>query len=68
MMISERTDGPIDGAPVRLYPLDGAKNVGDDWIEVNTIADGTFVITIQTSFWWPAITSSKPPDSPTPAA
>ena len=44
MMISERTGGPIDGAPVRLYPLDGAKNVGDDWIEVNTIADGTFVV------------------------
>ena len=44
MMISERTGGPIDGAPVRLYPLDGANNVGLDWIEVNTIADGTFVV------------------------
>ena len=44
MMISERTGGPIDGAPVRLYPLDGAKNVGLDWIEVNTTADGTFVV------------------------
>ena len=44
MMISERTDGPIVGAPVRLYPLDGANNVGDDWIEVKTTADGTFVV------------------------
>ena len=31
MMISERTGEPIDGAPVRLYPLDGAYNVGLDW-------------------------------------
>ena len=44
MMISGRTDGPIDGAPVRLYPLDDASDVGDDWIEVNTTADGTFVV------------------------
>ena len=44
MMISERTGGPIDGAPVRLYPLDDTNNVGLDWIQVNTIADGTFVI------------------------
>ena len=44
MMTSERTGGLIDGAPVRLYPLDDTNNVGDDWIQVNTIADGTFVI------------------------
>ena len=41
-MTSERPGGdPIDGAPVRLYPLDGEDAVGDDWIQVNTIADGT---------------------------
>ena len=44
MMISGRTGGPIDGAPVRLYPLDGASDVGLDWIQVKTIADGTFVV------------------------
>ena len=44
MMISERTGAPIDGAPVRLYPLDRSNNVGDDWIQVNTTADGTFVV------------------------
>ena len=68
MMISERTDDPIDGAPVRLYPLDGSNNVGDDWIQVNTIADGTFVVDDSDQLLVPAITSSKPPDSPTPAA
>ena len=44
MMISGRTGEPIDGAPVRLYPLDRDNNVGLDWIEVTTIADGTFVV------------------------
>ena len=44
MMISERTGDPIDGAPVRLYPLDGANNVGLDWIQTTTVADGTFVV------------------------
>ena len=29
---------------MRLYPLDDTNNVGLDWIQVNTIADGTFVI------------------------
>ena len=44
MMISERTGDPIDGAPVRLYPLDRDNNVGRDWIQVTTIANGTFVV------------------------
>ena len=43
-MISERTDMPIEGAEVRLYPLDAAGNTSTSSISAMTIADGTFTV------------------------
>ena len=68
MMISERTGGPIDGAPVRLYPLDDTNTWVSTGFRSTRSPTVRFVIDDPNQLLVAGNYKLEAPDSPTPAA